>query len=62
MPAPTHNCKGCPDRHYGCHGKCESYKAFAEERKEILKRARDDNSFDANFQKYCQSLKKRTKK
>lgn len=24
-------CYGCPDRHGGCHGSCEKYKAYREE-------------------------------
>lgn len=29
MRAP---CKDCPDRHPGCHGQCEAYKAFRAQR------------------------------
>lgn len=24
----TNSCKDCPDRHIGCHGECEKYKAY----------------------------------
>lgn len=25
----TRTCKGCPDRHIGCHGNCTVYAAYA---------------------------------
>lgn len=28
-------CKGCKDRHTGCHAECERYKAACAERKKI---------------------------
>ena len=28
-------CKGCEERHEGCHGECERYKAWKEERDRI---------------------------
>ena len=28
----NHPCKDCKDRHVGCHGKCERYKAFNDAR------------------------------
>lgn len=29
---PKAPCKDCEKRHEGCHGKCEEYQAFSEER------------------------------
>ena len=28
-------CRGCPDRSEGCHGRCERYRAYDLERREI---------------------------
>ena len=33
-------CKDCPDRHLGCHSKCERYKAWKKEREELKEKAR----------------------
>ncbi len=30
-PRPVAPCYQCPDRHVGCHSKCERYKAYAAE-------------------------------
>lgn len=27
----TNSCKDCPNRHVGCHGECEKYKAYCAE-------------------------------
>ena len=32
-------CKGCEDRHIGCHSKCEKYATFLERRKAIKLKA-----------------------
>lgn len=32
-------CKGCEERHVGCHSKCEKYAAFLERRKAIKLKA-----------------------
>jgi len=38
MNAPCH---GCPDRHVGCHGTCERYKEYSEERQRIRAERQD---------------------
>ena len=32
----TMPCHGCEDRHIGCHGECEKYMAWAEDRQKVL--------------------------
>lgn len=43
MTAP---CKDCQDRHEGCHGECERYKAYAAEREAINAKKREAASAD----------------
>ena len=51
MPVASSPCFECPDRVLGCHGTCEKYKAFKDERielsYEIRKKARAEKSSDA---------------
>lgn len=35
-------CKECENRHVGCHGECEAYKTWTEDRKELNRKIRDD--------------------
>ena len=39
MTAP---CKDCPERHMGCHSKCEKYIEYHKFREEVLKRKEQD--------------------
>ena len=38
------NCKDCKKREIGCHGKCEEYKRFYKERRDINEKRRKINS------------------
>lgn len=40
MPVASSPCLDCPDRVIGCHGDCEKYKAFKEERLELNREIR----------------------
>jgi len=46
MPLTTSPCKGCEDRHVGCHSECDAYIAFKnireEEREAVHKKKRVD--------------------
>ena len=39
-------CMDCPDRHVGCHGECEKYKAYDAALKEIRKARADQAELD----------------
>lgn len=39
-------CKDCPDRHIGCHGKCEKYQEYDAEQKKIREARFNDKSRD----------------
>ena len=39
MTAP---CRGCLERHLGCHDQCERYQAFVKYRQEVRQKRRDD--------------------
>lgn len=41
MPRPDPPCIDCKDRVVGCHGTCEKYKAFKEERYKLWNQIRD---------------------
>jgi len=51
MPVASSPCYECPDRVLGCHGTCEKYKDFKDERIElsnqIRKNARSEKAADA---------------
>lgn len=38
-------CKDCPDRHVGCHGTCERYKAERAEMDRLKERMKNDDDF-----------------
>lgn len=40
------NCKGCQNRHIGCHARCEIYKKYAEERAQINKARQAEHNKD----------------
>ena len=54
-------CKGCDHRKLGCHGNCEQYKAWAEEREEINRKryaAQDARQLSRDHEmKYRRNLK-----
>lgn len=40
-------CKGCEQRHEGCHGKCKAYKDYVaqnEAQKEMIRKGKQENS------------------
>ena len=41
-------CKGCADRHPGCHSECESYLA----EKKCLQAEKDAHEFERSFNEY----------
>lgn len=41
-------CNKCPDRHIGCHGKCEKYIAENKKHKDYLKKKREESEI-ANY-------------
>lgn len=43
-------CKECTERHIGCHGKCEAYKAFQEYNAKISETKRKE--FEYKLYKY----------
>lgn len=48
MPIQASNdCKNCCNRHFGCHGVCESYKKYKEELERIRKNYRKDQIWGA---------------
>lgn len=44
---PQSGCKGCTERHEGCHSQCERYKAFrkALEEKKMLERMENEAKY-----------------
>lgn len=52
-------CKDCPDRHIGCHAKCEKYIKFKEESAEIEKRRKADVQSWLDFKAYTKCKHKR---
>lgn len=40
-------CKGCKDRHVGCHATCVEYIAWCEEREKTRDRHHDENEWKA---------------
>lgn len=60
-------CRDCPDRHPGCHGKCEKYLAYQKTTKayrETVKLAKDHEHqprTDADVKRYNETLKRRGK-
>lgn len=58
--APCHN---CPERHPGCHGKCEKYQAWKAERNKITDvKYRENDEKNALFTVHRNGLKRRSKK
>lgn len=52
-------CRNCADRHVGCHGRCEKYKAWQAEHEEYLEAKRAFNRVDCyNAQKACDNHSK----
>lgn len=45
-------CRGCEDRHAGCHGSCEAYKGWKGEREEEKSRALAERRAYQDFRKY----------
>ena len=41
------NCKGCKERHVGCHSKCEIYKEYRARQDALLKAKRMHRESDA---------------
>lgn len=41
------NCKGCPDRHTGCHANCKTYQDFRQELDRKNKMVREIKKQDA---------------
>lgn len=41
----TAPCKGCEQRHPGCHSECERYAEYSNERAEMLKSKHCDNDY-----------------
>ena len=56
-------CKGCPDRHPGCHGKCEKYiaekKAWDDRQAEIRKKKSIEDGLNQHLIETMQKNKKR---
>lgn len=52
-------CKGCEERHPGCHAECESYKAWAEARQELNRRMRAEGE---DWRAYCAARKQNMRK
>ena len=40
------SCKDCTERYIGCHGKCETYKAYCAERAELKAKIARSNQYD----------------
>ena len=55
-------CKGCEERHQGCHAGCSRYKMWAEERAEQREKIRATRRKEWDFYGYASSLKKKLKK
>ena len=49
MNAP---CNNCPDRHAGCHGSCEKYAAFKEEKAKVNEERRAERTLYADYRNY----------
>lgn len=51
MKAP---CKNCEDRELGCHGSCERYLEFHDQRRLVNKKRQDDATMrDVKFNAMC---------
>lgn len=62
--AMTPPCKECTDRELGCHGRCERYAAFREEREELIKRraAMNDTIRNEAIHKTIKCIAKKNKR
>ena len=48
----TSPCYKCPERHIGCHGECERYKAYSDaeaEKKTFIKSKKDEDDIYHNY-------------
>lgn len=55
-------CKGCQERHVGCHGTCPDYIAFKAEREKELEEIRKKKADIAVLSAYVREAKKRVQK
>jgi len=54
-------CRGCEDRHFGCHAECERYKSWKTEYEETTRALHDEyayNGNDRNRKRYWSWLKR----
>ncbi|MED9929695.1 MAG: hypothetical protein UE851_01390 [Lachnospiraceae bacterium] len=66
MIKPTAPCMGCSDKHIGCHGICDMYKAYTEANEEFKESIRQQkfvyNSLkDMHKEQYARYLRNRHK-
>lgn len=45
-------CKGCEERHVGCHAKCEDYKNFCKEWAAYKKKIKDAKNKDSEYRQH----------
>lgn len=55
-------CKGCQERHIGCHGTCPDYIAFSTKRGQELEQIRKQKESMIDISLYVYEAKKRVKK
>ena len=61
MIKPTAPCMGCSDKHIGCHGICDMYKAYTEANEEFKESIRQQKFVYNSLKQYARYLRNRHK-